>query len=106
MIGGTPGQVEPSEGTSHDNDTRVSAPTTGSRSAPSDQRPDAGAGGAGRPRRRVESRRPGDPIPHPALDREPEAQGTDKDGLDKVVFGISAAVALAFVLWGIIGTSR
>ena len=47
----------------------------------------------------------GDPIPHPALDREPEAQGTDKDGLDKVVFGISAAVAVAFLLWGMISTN-
>ena len=46
----------------------------------------------------------GDPIPHPALDREPETQGTDKDGLDKVVFGISAAVAVAFLLWGMIST--
>src|SRR5687768_5498555 len=46
----------------------------------------------------------GDPIPHPALDREPETQGSDKDGLDKVVFGISAVVAVAFLLWGMIST--
>lgn len=41
----------------------------------------------------------GDLIPHPALDVEPMAQRTDKGGLDKVVFGISAAVAVAFLLW-------
>ena len=47
----------------------------------------------------------GDPTPHPALDVEPMAQRTDKGGLDKVVFGISAAVAVAFLLWGMIGTT-
>jgi len=47
----------------------------------------------------------GDPIPHPALDREPEANGADTGGLDQVVFGISAAVAVAFLLWGMISTN-
>jgi hypothetical protein len=47
----------------------------------------------------------GDPIPHPALDVEPAANGSEKGGLDKVVFGISAVVALAFLAWGIISTA-
>ena len=47
----------------------------------------------------------GDPIPHPALDVQPMSQREDKGGLDKVVFGISAAVAVAFLLWGMISTS-
>ena len=46
-----------------------------------------------------------DPIPHPALDVEPMAQREHQGGLDKVVFGISAAVAVAFLLWGMISTS-
>jgi choline/carnitine/betaine transport len=47
----------------------------------------------------------GDPIPHPALDVEPLAHRADKGGLDKVVFGISAVVAVAFLLWGMTGTN-
>jgi choline/carnitine/betaine transport len=47
----------------------------------------------------------GDPIPHPALDVQIEELGAHKRGLDKVVFGVSAAVAVAFLLWGMISTS-
>ncbi len=45
------------------------------------------------------------PIPHPALDVEPEEHRGDKGGMDKVVFGVSAVVALAFLAWGMISTS-
>ncbi|MFC7362610.1 BCCT family transporter [Nocardioides astragali] len=47
----------------------------------------------------------GDPIPHPALDVEPEAPRTESGGVDKVVFGVSAVVALAFLAWGMISTT-
>ncbi len=49
-----------------------------------------------------------DPIPHPALDQpiEPGADGEQSGrGLDKVVFGVAAAVSIAFVAWGLISTS-
>lgn len=46
----------------------------------------------------------GDPIPHPALDVEPSAHRADRGGVDKVVFGVSAVVALAFLAWGMIST--
>ncbi|MFC5728146.1 MULTISPECIES: BCCT family transporter [Nocardioides] len=46
-----------------------------------------------------------DPIPHPALDVEPAANGTHRGGLDMVVFGISAVVALAFLAWGMVSTA-
>ena len=36
---------------------------------------------------------------HPAL-AEPPAPEADRGGLDTVVFGVAAAVALAFVAWG------
>ncbi|WP_308123421.1 BCCT family transporter [Modestobacter marinus] len=36
---------------------------------------------------------------HPAL-AEPPAPEADRGGLDTVVFGVAAAVALAFVVWG------
>ena len=45
-----------------------------------------------------------DPIPHPALD-VPIPDSDEKGGLDKVVFGVSAAVAVAFLAWGMISTS-
>ena len=46
----------------------------------------------------------GDPIPHPALDVQPTSREAER-GLDKVVFGIAAAVALGFLLWGMSSTS-
>jgi choline/carnitine/betaine transport len=45
-----------------------------------------------------------DRIPHPALDVEPSTPRADQDGLDKVVFGISSVVAVAFLLWGMVNT--
>ncbi|GAB6985465.1 BCCT family transporter [Nocardioides pyridinolyticus] len=45
-----------------------------------------------------------DPIPHPALDQPVEAT-TAAGGLDKVVFGVTAAIAVAFLLWGFVSTS-
>jgi choline/carnitine/betaine transport len=47
----------------------------------------------------------GGPIPHPALDVPAETLRAERRCLDKVVFGISAAVALAFLAWGMISTS-
>jgi choline/carnitine/betaine transport len=43
--------------------------------------------------------------PHPALDDLLAPVGNEGEGkLDKVVFGLAAAVALAFVVWGVIST--
>ncbi len=56
-----------------------------------------------KPRRERSNRRP-KPL-HPALD-VPPAPAKDAVGrpLDRVVFGVAAAVALAFVLWGAVAT--
>src|SRR5688500_20321678 len=45
-------------------------------------------------------------IPHPALDLpvDSEAQASHR-GLDKVVFGVTAAIAVAFLVWGFVSTS-
>lgn len=48
-------------------------------------------------------RPPADPIPHPALDH-PVDEATPERGLDKVVFGVTAAVSLAFLVWGFLST--
>jgi choline/carnitine/betaine transport len=45
----------------------------------------------------------GDPIPHPALDQPVDA-ATPEAGLDKVVFGVTAAIAVAFLVWGFVST--
>ncbi|GAA3823415.1 BCCT family transporter [Nocardioides panacisoli] len=45
-----------------------------------------------------------DVVPHPALDAPPPT-GKERRGLDPVVFGVSAAVSVAFVIWGALGTS-
>ena len=45
-----------------------------------------------------------DPIPHPALD-QPVEETTSTGGLDKVVFGVTAVIALAFLVWGFVSTS-
>ncbi|NYJ01349.1 choline/carnitine/betaine transport [Nocardioides thalensis] len=45
----------------------------------------------------------GDVVPHPALDLPPAA-ADERRGIDKIVFGVSAAVSIAFVLWGALGT--
>ena len=48
---------------------------------------------------------PAAPDPHPALDLEvSEHDVRGEGGLDRVVFGVTAAIALAFVGWGIVST--
>jgi choline/carnitine/betaine transport len=41
---------------------------------------------------------------HPALDVPVEEAGHSRAGLDKVVFGVSAAIAVAFLVWGFVST--
>ncbi|WP_306233534.1 BCCT family transporter [Agrococcus beijingensis] len=57
-------------------------------------------------RKALRGRLPRRPRPlHPALDVPPvPAKEAQRRPLDRVVFGIAAAVALAFVVWGIIST--
>lgn len=58
--------------------------------------------GAGSGRRPWQPRR--NPL-HPALDVPPQAGGgPERRPIDRVVFGVAAAVALAFVIWGAVGT--
>ena len=47
----------------------------------------------------------GEVLPHPALDQPVEAAETREGRLDRVVFGVSAAVAVGFVLWGVLDKS-
>ncbi len=42
--------------------------------------------------------------PHPALDVPVEEAGHGRAGLDRVVFGVSAAIAVAFLVWGFVST--
>ena len=44
-------------------------------------------------------------IPHPALDVPVDASEPARSGLDKVVFGVTAAIAVAFLVWGFVSTS-
>ena len=44
-------------------------------------------------------------IPHPALDVEPPAESERPQVLDKVVFGVTAAIAIGFLLWGFLDTA-
>ena len=46
-----------------------------------------------------------DVVPHPALDQPFEAAAPDRAGLDKVVFGVTAAIAVAFLVWGFVSTA-
>ena len=47
----------------------------------------------------------GDVVPHPALDVEVEQKAyTRRYGLDKVVFGVTACIAVAFLIWGFVST--
>ncbi|MGZ4454676.1 MAG: BCCT family transporter [Nocardioides sp.] len=41
---------------------------------------------------------------HPALDVPVDEAGHTRAGLDKVVFGVSAAIAVAFLVWGFVST--
>jgi choline/carnitine/betaine transport len=44
-------------------------------------------------------------IPHPALDVEPEAEAHRPQVVDRVVFGVTAAIAIAFLAWGFLDTA-
>ena len=47
----------------------------------------------------------GDVIPHPALDIPVEEKAYTRNyGLDKVVFGVTAAIAVGFLIWGFVNT--
>jgi choline/carnitine/betaine transport len=47
----------------------------------------------------------GEVIPHPALDYPVQAAAeTGRKGLDYVVFGVTAAIAVAFLIWGFVST--
>ncbi len=47
-----------------------------------------------------------DVVPHPALDVPVDADGNaGRQGLDKVVFGVTAAIAVAFLVWGFVSTA-
>jgi choline/carnitine/betaine transport len=45
-----------------------------------------------------------DPVPHPALDQPVDQAAPERHGLDKVVFGVTAAIAIAFLVWGFVST--
>jgi choline/carnitine/betaine transport len=44
-----------------------------------------------------------DVVPHPALD-VPNPPRAGREGLDKVVFGVTAVLAVAFLVWGFVST--
>lgn len=46
----------------------------------------------------------GDVVPHPALDLPISSDQEQRKGIDWVVFGIAAAIAIAFMAWGFINT--
>ncbi len=46
----------------------------------------------------------GDVLPHPALDRPVESRADARHGIDWVVFGITAVIALGFLAWGFADT--
>jgi len=43
--------------------------------------------------------------PHPALEPDPAEAPVHGVRVDRVVFGVTAAIALAFVAWGFLSTS-
>jgi choline/carnitine/betaine transport len=43
-------------------------------------------------------------IPHPALDVPVDAAAPARTGLDKVVFGVTALIAIGFLVWGFVST--
>ncbi len=47
---------------------------------------------------------PPDVIPHPALDVPVDAAEPARSGLDKVVFGVTALIAIGFLVWGFVST--
>ena len=46
-----------------------------------------------------------DMLPHPALDVDVEPGEHARPGLDKVVFGVAAVIAVGFLIWGFVSTS-
>lgn len=46
----------------------------------------------------------GEVVPHPALDLPISSEQEQRKGIDWVVFGIAAAIAIAFMAWGFINT--
>ncbi|RYP87463.1 BCCT family transporter [Nocardioides guangzhouensis] len=48
---------------------------------------------------------PPDVIPHPALDVPVEVAEPEKSGVDKLVFGVTALIAIGFLVWGFVSTS-
>jgi len=46
-----------------------------------------------------------DVVPHPALDTAVEEQPSNGTGVDRIVFGVTAAAAIAFLVWGFVSTS-
>ncbi len=44
-------------------------------------------------------------VPHPALDLDPDEKSQRPQSLDKIVFGVTATVAVAFLAWGFIDTA-
>ncbi|HWJ68292.1 MAG TPA: BCCT family transporter [Nocardioides sp.] len=46
-----------------------------------------------------------DVVPHPALDHALEVDEPRRRGLDPLVFGVAAAVSIAFVAWGLVDTT-
>ena len=47
---------------------------------------------------------PNDEVPHPALERSIPEKPERGHRIDKVVFGVTAAIAIAFVAWGFLNT--
>ena len=47
---------------------------------------------------------PAHQLPHPALDHHHEDTPEKRTGLDRVVFGVTAAIAIGFLVWGFIST--
>jgi len=52
----------------------------------------------------TERRRTLDVVPHPALDTELEEAAPRPPGLDRLVFGVPAVLAIGFVVWGFVST--
>ncbi len=46
-----------------------------------------------------------DVVPHPALDQPVDEARPERAGVDRVVFGVTAAIAVAFLVWGFVSTS-
>jgi choline/carnitine/betaine transport len=45
-----------------------------------------------------------EPAAHPVLEVEQTSYASDRRGLDRLIFGVTAAASLGFLLWGFLGT--